>query len=87
MITGKVHTLETEVKRGNGKASGKAYAIQEQAIMLTFPSGEVRKFSLTSNEGDAPLPLGNYSPKPSAAYIDGYALAISARAKDWQKVA
>ena len=84
MIKGQIHTTESVVDKGVGKKSGKAYAMRKQAVMLTFPNGEVRKFDLVSGEDDKALPVGLYEPKGSAFYLDGFDLKVSSDAKHWQ---
>lgn len=86
MIRATVRSTEVETKSGTGKKSGKPYSIPEQAAMLSFPSGEIRKHMLTLDNDAQPLAPGNYEPKGSAVYLDGFDLKISSRARDWQAV-
>ncbi len=84
MIRGTIKSLEVENKSGTGKKSGKHYSINEQAIMLAMPNGEIRKHSLTLDDDSKPLAPGQYEPKPTAIYLDGFDLKLSNRARDWQ---
>lgn len=86
MIRATVKSTEVETKNGTGKKSGKPYSIREQTAMLSFPSGEIRKHNLTLDDNAEPLPPGNYAPKESAVFIDGFDIKISSRARDWQAV-
>lgn len=86
MIRATVKSTEVETKSGTGKKSGKAYSIREQTAMLAFPSGEIRRHNLTLDDSAEPLAPGNYEPKGSAVFIDGFDIKISSRARDWQAV-
>jgi hypothetical protein len=86
-VKGTIQSEEVITKSGTAKKSGKPYAIREQTIMLTMGNGEVRRFSLTLDDNAQPLPKGNYAPGPNAAFLDGYDLKISNRARDWLKAA
>jgi hypothetical protein len=82
-----VKEAKIETKRGVSRKSGKEYAIPEQPAFVTLPNGETRRITFSHEEGDAPLPLGEYEPKPSAYWVGDFgALSISTRAKHWQPV-
>jgi hypothetical protein len=85
MIRATVSTPEGEPKTGTAKRTGKPYSIREQAVLLEFQNGERRSFNLTLEDNAPSMEKGIYTPKPSAAYLDGYDLKISARARDWVK--
>ena len=73
------------VKNGVGKNG--PWEIIEQYGMVTFPNGERRRSSLQLESGDADLPVGLYEPKDDAVYPGDFGkVAISMRAKNWQRV-
>lgn len=86
-IKAEVRNLEVITKSGVSKR-GKPYSIREQAAMVSLPSGEVRRITLTLDDDAEALPLGQYEPKPSAFYVGGFGeLMVSMRAHHWQPAA
>lgn len=74
-------------KSGIGRTSGKPYSMHEQPAYVKLPNGETRRITITHEEGDPPLPVGSYQPKPSAYWVGDFgALSISTRAKHWEAV-
>jgi hypothetical protein len=74
-------------KHGTSRKTGKPYSMYEQAAFVSLPTGESRKVTLSHEEGDQPLPVGRYQPKPSAVWVGDFgALSISTRAKHWESV-
>lgn len=74
-------------KHGTSRKTGKPYSMYEQAAFVSLPTGESRKVTLSHEEGDQPLPVGRYQPKPSAIWVGDFgALSISTRAKHWESV-
>ncbi|HEY0491075.1 MAG TPA: single-stranded DNA-binding protein [Telluria sp.] len=83
-----VREAKIESKTGVSRKSGKPYRIDEQTAFVTLPNGETRRITLSHEEGDAPLPVGQYQPKASAYWVGDFgALSISTRAKHWEPVA
>lgn len=74
-----------DTKSGVSKKTGMPYAIPEQVAFLTLPNGERRRITLQhESANDAPLPPGNYEPRPAAVYVDKFGgISISTRAKHW----
>ena len=86
-LTIEVRDANIEGKHGTSRKTGKPYSIYEQPAYVTLPNGETRRVTLQHEEGDAPLPLGLYQPKPSAYWVGDFgALSISTRAKHWMIV-
>lgn len=76
-----------EGKHGTSRKTGKPYSIYEQPALVALPNGETRRVTLQHEEGDKALPVGDYSPKPSAYWVGDFgALSISTRAKHWEAV-
>lgn len=74
-------------KHGTSRKTGKPYSMYEQAGFVSLPTGESRKVTLSHEEGDQPLAVGRYQPKPSAIWVGDFgALSISTRAKHWESV-
>lgn len=86
MLTIKIDSTETVTKSGNAKASGKPYSITEQTGLVQFPNGECRRLALSLEANETPLAVGTYEPKPSAFYADRFGIAVSMRARHWQRV-
>lgn len=86
-LTIEIRKAENSTKSGISRKSGKPYTIIEQEGYVTLPNGEVRRVVLQHEEGDAALPVGLYTPKPSAYWVGDFgALSISTRAKHWEVV-
>lgn len=80
-----VREARIDTKEGIGRRTGKPYRIDEQPAFVTLPNGETRRINLSHEEGDAPLPVGDYRPKPSAYWVGDFgALSVSNRAKHWE---
>lgn len=87
-LTVEVREAKIDTKSGVSRKSGKPYSIAEQPAYVTTPNGETRRITLSHEDGDAPLPVGHYQPKPSAVWVGDFgALSISTRAKHWEPVA
>lgn len=88
MIRISINEATIATKRGTSRKTGKEYRIDEQPAFVTLPNGETRRVTLSHEEGDQALPVGDYEPKPSAFWVGDFgALSISTRAKHWQPVA
>lgn len=88
MIRINVREDNISTKSGVSRKTGKPYSIAEQPAFVTLPNGETRRITLSHEDGDAPLPVGHYEPKPSAYWVGDFgALSISTRARHWQPVA
>lgn len=61
----------------------------DSAVFLTNPCRpSTRRITLQHEDGDPPLLIGDYQPKPSAYWVGDFgALSISTRAKHWEPVA
>lgn len=71
----------------SGVKNGKPWEIIEQGGMVTYPNGEVRRSRLQLESNDPDLAPGYYEPKETAFYPGDFgAIAISMRAKHWQRV-
>lgn len=82
-----VREAKIETKSGVSRKTGKPYSMHEQPAYVKLPNGETRRITVTHEEGDPPLLLGNYQPKPSAYWVGDFgALSISTRAKHWEPV-
>lgn len=85
MIRITVKEAKIETKTGVSRKTGKEYRIDEQPAFVTLPNGETRRVTLSHEDGDKPLPVGEYEPAPSAFWVGDFgALSISTRAKHWQ---
>lgn len=85
-----VTNAEVERNAGTSKKTGKEYDIRFQRAKLEMPNGETRIVEMQHEDGatdkDA-LPVGRYTPKRSAVYLDANKkLAISLRVRSWQPV-
>lgn len=86
-LTIEIREFKIDTKTGVSRKTGKPYSIAEQPAFVTLPNGECRRITLQHEEGDAALPVGRYTPKPSAYWVGDFgALSISTRAKHWQIV-
>lgn len=82
-----VRDANINVKNGVSRKTGNPYSIHEQPAYVKLPNGETRRITLQHEEGDAPLAVGDYQPKPSAYWVGDFgALSISNRAKHWEPV-
>lgn len=87
-LTVEVRESKIDVKSGVSRKTGKPYSIAEQAAFVTTPTGETRRITLSHEDGDVALPVGEYQPKPSAVWVGDFgALSISTRARHWEPVA
>lgn len=89
-ISIEVKNAEIERNSGTSRNTGKPYDIRFQRAQLEMPNGEMRNVELQHEDGatdaDA-LPVGRYTPKRSAVYLDAKRkLVISLRARSWTKV-
>lgn len=83
-----VREAKIDTKNGVSRKTGKPYSIHEQPAYVTLPNGETRRITLQHEDGDPPLLIGDYQPKPSAYWVGDFgALSISTRAKHWEPVA
>lgn len=81
-----VNDARIETKSGISRA-GKPYRMDLQQATVELPNGERRNIELQHNEGDAPLPIGQYRPRDSAGYVDkDRKLIVSTRARSWEPV-
>lgn len=86
--------LKVEVREGaaiNEKSGtsgrGRAYTIIEQEGFCTYPNGEIRRVQFGLETRNHALPPGTYEPKADAFYPGDFgSIAISMRAKNWQRV-
>lgn len=86
-LTIDVREAKIDPKHGTSRKTGRPYSMYEQAAFVTLPNGESRRVTFTHEEGDQPLPVGTYRPKPSAYWVGDFgALSISTRAKHWERV-
>lgn len=86
-LTIEIRDAKIDTKSGVSRKTGKPYSIAEQQGYVTLPNGEIRRVVLQHDDGDAALPVGRYSPKPSAYWVGDFgALSISTRAKHWEIV-
>lgn len=86
-LTIEIRDAKINVKNGTSRKTGRPYSISEQEGYVTLPNGEVRRVVLQHEDGDAALPVGRYSPRPSAYWVGDFgALSISTRAKHWEIV-
>jgi len=86
MFTVIITNATIETKSGISRA-GKPYRMDLQVATVELPNGERRNIELQHNEGDAPLPVGQYRPRPTAGYVDkDRKLIVSTRARSWEPV-
>lgn len=82
-----IRETKIDTKSGVSRKTGRPYAIHEQSAFVSLPTGETRRVTLQHEEGDQPLQVGKYEPKPSAYWVGDFgALSISTRAKHWEAV-
>lgn len=75
-------------REGIARETRKPYRMDNQPATLEFPNGERRNIELQHDANDAPLPVGEYTPKPSAYYLDSKKnIVVSRRARSWEPVA
>lgn len=87
-LTINVRESKIDTKTGRSRKTGRDYRIDEQPAFVTLPNGETRRITMQHEEGDAPLPVGDYQPKASAYWVGDFgALSVSTRAKHWEPVA
>lgn len=76
-----------ETKSGNAKATGKPYSMTEQPALITLPSGERKRMSLSLEAPSDAYPVGTVlEPKDTALSVNGFRIELQLRAKHWQKV-
>ncbi|MDH5829709.1 hypothetical protein QFW80_04145 [Luteimonas sp. M1R5S18] len=74
-------------REGVARETGKPYRMDNQPATLEFPNGERRNIELQHDPKDAPLPVGEYVPKPTAYYLDSKKnIVVSRRARSWEPV-